>query len=93
MVQSVISINIDKYNIFHRPDEAMLFFMVKACLCLQNMLSFRTLKEFFLIIIGLKQNDELTCISNIVVIVVIVTVIVVIWHFLCTEILATSLMG
>ena len=39
-----------KYNIFHRPDEAMLFVMVKACLHIQNILLFRTLKEFILII-------------------------------------------
>ena len=48
MVPSVVSINIDKYNIFHRPDEAMLFVMVKACLCLKIIQLFRALKDCFL---------------------------------------------
>ena len=32
--------NFCKYNIFHRPEEAMLFFMVKACLHLELFLFF-----------------------------------------------------
>ena len=30
--------NIGKYNIFQRPNKAMLFVMVKACLSLENIL-------------------------------------------------------
>ena len=49
MLSSVVSINSDMYNIVQRPDEAMLFVMVKALLCLKNILLFRTLKEFILL--------------------------------------------
>ena len=52
MESSVVSINIGKYNICHRPDEAILFVMVEACLCLENILFFRTLNEFILIIMA-----------------------------------------
>ena len=51
MVLSVTGINIGRYSIFYRPDEAMLFVMVKACLHLQNILLFITLKKFIPIII------------------------------------------
>ena len=34
-------------NIFKRPDEAMLFGMVKMCLYLKIILLFRTLKDIF----------------------------------------------
>ena len=40
MVPSVVIINIHKYNIFYRPDEAMLFVMVKACVGLKIILLF-----------------------------------------------------
>ena len=36
-----------KYNIFHRPDEVILFVMVKACLHLKNILLFRALQSLF----------------------------------------------
>ena len=36
MLPSVVIVNIGKYNISQRPDEAMLFVMVKACLCLKK---------------------------------------------------------
>ena len=54
----MVSINIGKYNFFHRPDEAMHYFMVKACRHLQYILLFRTLKEFILITIGFKQIEK-----------------------------------
>ena len=38
MVSSVVGLNIGKYSIFHRPDKAMLFVMVKACLPLKIIL-------------------------------------------------------
>ena len=41
----------DMYNIFHRPDEAILFVMVKVCPRLKNILLVRTFKEFIVIII------------------------------------------
>ena len=52
--------NIVKYYIFDRPDEAMLFFMLEACLHLQNILLLRTLKEHTFITIGFKQNETLS---------------------------------
>ena len=51
-----------EYYIFHSPDEAMLFVMVKAFLYLQNILLFRTLKEFIFSIIRkwmYVQNDSI----------------------------------
>ena len=47
IVPFMVSINISKYKIFHRTDDTMLFFMVKACLCLKNILLFITLKGMF----------------------------------------------
>ena len=38
--------NIGKCNIFHKPNEAMLFVTVKTCLHLQNILLFRILKYY-----------------------------------------------
>ena len=55
MVSYVVSINIGKYNVFHRPDEAMLFVMVKVCLHLKNILLFRKLKDFLLFL------NEISC--------------------------------
>ena len=46
MVPYVIGRNIGKYNIFHWPDEAMLFVMVKAELHLKIILLDRALKDF-----------------------------------------------
>ena len=43
------SISLGKYNIFHRPEEAILFVMVKACLHYESFLFLRALKEYFLI--------------------------------------------
>ena len=48
MVISVVSINIGKYNIFHIPDEAMLYVMMKACICPNIILLFRTFENFAL---------------------------------------------
>ena len=45
-----------KHEIFHKPNEAMLFVMVKAYLYLKNILLFRTFKEFIFLIIRYKQN-------------------------------------
>ena len=53
MMPSVVSMNVGKYNIFYRPDEAMLFVIVKACLHLKIILLFITLKDFILLINGL----------------------------------------
>ena len=47
--KDMVNINIGKYNIFHRPNETILFVMVKVCLHLQNILLFRNLKEFIII--------------------------------------------
>ena len=52
--------NIFKYNIFHRPDEVMLFAMVKACLCSKNVMLFRTIKEFIIIYCYLCKRDGLS---------------------------------
>ena len=43
---------------FHRPDEAMLFGMVKACLCLEIYLFFRTLETFVLPTYAIKHNEK-----------------------------------
>ena len=43
-----------KYNIFCRPDEAMLFVMIKVFLHLQNVLLFRTLEVLTLIMNNFK---------------------------------------
>ena len=48
MVASVISINIGKHNIFHRPDVAMLFVMMKACLHWNIFLLFRKFENIIL---------------------------------------------
>ena len=45
-----------KYNISHRPDEAMLFVIVQICLCYQIIVLFRTQKDFILLINGHKHN-------------------------------------
>ena len=47
MVPSAVSINVSGYNIFCRPDEAMLLVMVKTCLHLKNILLFRTWRTSF----------------------------------------------
>ena len=47
---SIIKCNFGKYNIFDRPDEAMLFVMVKDCLWLNIFLLYRPLKNFALLI-------------------------------------------
>ena len=47
----MVSVNVGKYNTFHRPNEAMLFDMVKTCLHLKNTVLFSTQKEFILHII------------------------------------------
>ena len=47
MVPSVVSVYIVEYNIFHRPDEAMLFVMVKACLCLKHNLFIQNLEGLY----------------------------------------------
>ena len=44
VVPSMLIINIGKCNIFHKPDEAMIPVMLKACLYLKIILLFRTLK-------------------------------------------------
>ena len=49
VVPSIVGINIGKYIIFHRPDEAMTLVMVKAFPCLRNILLFRNLKDFILL--------------------------------------------
>ena len=36
MVPYVVSMDIGRYNNFHRPDEDMLFVIVKCCLSLKN---------------------------------------------------------
>ena len=59
MVPSVVSINIGKYNICHRPDEAMLFIMVKVTLHLINILLFRTLKDSFFLKMYLNRMRNL----------------------------------
>ena len=46
---SSININIGKDYIFHRPDETMLFVMVRTCLCWKNILLLTTLEEFSLL--------------------------------------------
>ena len=38
-----------KYKIFLRPNEAMLFVTMKACLCSQNILLFKTIKDLSLL--------------------------------------------
>ena len=59
MVPSVVCINIGKYNIFHRPDKAMMFVMVKACLCANIILSFRTFENLFFIYMELNRKRVL----------------------------------
>ena len=49
--------NIGKDKIFHRPGEAMLFVMVKTCLCLKIIISFRTFENFVLIYVY-KQDKK-----------------------------------
>ena len=58
MILSVVSINIGKWNIFHRSDEAMLFVMMKAWLHFKIILSFRTFENFFLHLYGFKKNEK-----------------------------------
>ena len=58
MILSVVSINVGKYSVSHRHDEAMLFVMVKACVCCQIILLFRALKDYFLLMYGYKQNQK-----------------------------------
>ena len=48
----------------HRPDEAMFFCMVKACLHSNNFLFLKKLKEYFLPIIGYKENEKTTLTSG-----------------------------
>ena len=52
--------NFGKYIIFHRPDETMLFVMVKACLHLEIFLFVRTFENFVLIINENKWNENVT---------------------------------
>ena len=49
-----------KFNIFHRPDEAMLFVMVKVCLRLKIYLFYGTFENFVLLININKQNERLS---------------------------------
>ena len=56
---SMVSINnISKYHIFFRPDEAMLFVMVKACLHSNYFLFLRVNKDFVLSFNESKQNEK-----------------------------------
>ena len=49
MVPSVVSIILVNITFSNKPDEAMLFFMVKVCLSLENILFFITFKDVALI--------------------------------------------
>ena len=51
--------NFGKYNIFQRPDETMLFVMVRACLHLEIFPCFRSFDCFVPLIIINKQNKNL----------------------------------
>ena len=63
MVPSVVSINFGKDNIFHKPDEAILFVMMKACLHLKIIFLFRTFENTVLFIYGFKKNEQPSCTS------------------------------
>ena len=52
--------NFDKYSICHNSEGAMLFVMVKVCLYLEIFLFFRTIENFVLLKITMKQNEKLT---------------------------------
>ena len=59
MVPSMVVINnIGKCNTFFRPDEAMLFVMVKACLHSNYFLFLRVNKDLVLSINESKQNEK-----------------------------------
>ena len=58
MASSVVSIHIGKVNNFHRPDESMLFVMLKACLDGKFIQLFRAFKKSVLHI----QYSLLNCI-------------------------------
>ena len=49
--------NFSKYNIFHKPDEAMLLFMVKACLWLEIFLFYRTFENSIYLISANTLNS------------------------------------
>ena len=56
--------NFGKYNIFHRPDETILFLMVKGCLHLKTFCFLRT-ENFVLLMHAYKQNEKpLFCIAT-----------------------------
>ena len=58
MMPYVIHINIGKYKISHRLDEAMLFVKMKASLCLKIIPVLRTLKDFNFLLNEYKQNKK-----------------------------------
>ena len=55
---TVVSTNIVKHNIFHRPDEAILFVMIKAGFLSNIILLFRTFANFVLHLYGFKHNKK-----------------------------------
>ena len=46
--------NLDEYNIFHRPDKAMLFVMVKTFWCWEAFLLLKTFDHLVVLINGLQ---------------------------------------
>ena len=58
MVPSVVSINIGKYNIFKRPDKALLFVMLKVCIHLKYIQLFITWKDFTFLSNGYNQKEK-----------------------------------